>query len=83
VSRAIARRRIGKLLGWEWSPRRVPFEEDVHPWQTGHPMLASDRRLREELGVGPDEPDPDDALTETVGWLWANRESILGNERRG
>jgi len=73
-------RRIGELLDWEWEPRRVPFSEDVHPWQVGHPVLASDRRLREGLGVGPDEPDPDDALRETVEWLWEHREEILASE---
>jgi nucleoside-diphosphate-sugar epimerase len=73
-------RRIGELLDWEWEPRRVPFGEDVHPWQTGHPMLAADRRLREDLGVGPGEPDPDDALRETVEWLWEHHEEMLAGE---
>lgn len=73
-------RRIGELLDWEWEPRRVPIDEDVHPWQTAHPVLVSDRRLREDLGVDPDEPDPDDALRETVEWLWEHREKILANE---
>jgi nucleoside-diphosphate-sugar epimerase len=73
-------RRIGEILDWKWEPRRVPFDEDVHPWQTSHPMLASDRCLREELGVGPDQPDPDDALRETVEWLWEHREEILAAE---
>lgn len=73
-------RRIGELLDWEWEPRRVPFAEDVHPWQTAHPVLASDRRLREDLGVGADQPDPDDALREAVEWLWEHREVILASE---
>jgi nucleoside-diphosphate-sugar epimerase len=73
-------RRIGEILDWEWEPRRVPFSEDVHPWQVSHPMLASDRRLRDDLGVGPDQPDPDDALRETVEWLWEHREEILASE---
>jgi nucleoside-diphosphate-sugar epimerase len=73
-------RRIGEILDWEWEPRRVPFSEDVHPWQVSHPMLASDRRLRDDLGVGPDQPDPDDALRETVEWLWEHREEILAGE---
>lgn len=73
-------RRIGEILDWEWRPRRVPFSDDVHPWQTAHPMLASDRRLREDLGVGVDQPDPDDALRETVEWLWEHREEILASE---
>jgi nucleoside-diphosphate-sugar epimerase len=75
-------RRVGEILDWDWEPRRVPFSEDVHPWQTSHSMLASDRRLRDDLGVGPDQPDPDDALRETVEWLWGHREEILAGERR-
>jgi nucleoside-diphosphate-sugar epimerase len=74
-------RRIGEILDWEWNPRRVPFTEDVHPWQTSHPVLADDRRLREDLGVGPGQPDPDDALRETVEWLWNHRKEILAEEQ--
>jgi nucleoside-diphosphate-sugar epimerase len=73
-------RRIGEILDWEWEPRRVPFTEDVHPWQVGHPMLADDRRLRDDLGVGVDQPDPDDALRETVEWLWNHRADLLAAE---
>jgi nucleoside-diphosphate-sugar epimerase len=73
-------RRIGDILDWEWKPRKVPFDGADHPWQTGHPMLASDRRLRDTLGVGPDQPDPDDVLRETVEWLWKHREEILAAE---
>jgi nucleoside-diphosphate-sugar epimerase len=75
-------RAVGQVLDWDWEPRRVPFTEDVHPWQTAHPMLASDRRLREDLGVEADQPDPDDALRETVEWLWEHREEILAGEAR-
>lgn len=70
-------RRIGEILGWDWEPEKVPFDGADHPWQTGHAVLASDRRLREVLGVAPDQPDPDDALKETVGWLWEHREELL------
>jgi nucleoside-diphosphate-sugar epimerase len=73
-------RRIGEILGAEWEPQKIPFDAADHPWQTGHPMLASDRRLRDTLGVGADQPDPDDALRETVEWLWEHREEILKNE---
>lgn len=73
-------RRIGEILDWEWEPHKVALTEADHPWQTNHPMLASDHRLREVLGVGPDEPDPDTALTETVEWLWEHREQILAGE---
>ena len=43
-------------------------------------MLASDHRLRDVLAVAPDEPRPDDALRETVEWLWAHREEILASQ---
>ena len=73
-------RRIGEILDWEWGPRKVTFDGTDHPWQTNHPMLASDQRLRDVLGVGADEHDPDDALKETVEWLWEHREEILTGE---
>jgi nucleoside-diphosphate-sugar epimerase len=73
-------RRIGEILDWEWEARKVPFDGADHPWQTGHAVLGSDRRLRDTLGVRPDQPDPDDALKETVEWLWERRESILKTE---
>jgi nucleoside-diphosphate-sugar epimerase len=75
-------RRIGEILDWEWEPRRVPFDEDIHPWQTGHPVLGSDRRLRDTLGVEPDQPEPETALRETVEWLWEHREEILADEAK-
>jgi nucleoside-diphosphate-sugar epimerase len=73
-------RRIAAILDWEWEPQKVPFGAADHPWQTGHPMLGSDRRLRDALGVDADQPDPDDALSETVEWLWEHREEILADE---
>lgn len=73
-------RRIAEILGWEWEPQKVAFEHADHPWQTGHPVLGSDRRLCDILGVSPDEPDPADALRETVEWLWGQREEILAGE---
>jgi len=76
-------RRIGEILEWDWEPTKVLFTEADHPWQTSHAMLGSDWRLREHLGVGPDQPDPEDALRETVEWLWRNRETILAQERSG
>jgi nucleoside-diphosphate-sugar epimerase len=73
-------RRIGEILDWRWEPRKVAFDGADHPWQTGHPVLGADRRLRDTLGVGPDQPDPDAALRETVEWLWEHREEILASE---
>ncbi len=60
-------RRVAKVLNWEWEPQRVQFSEEDHPWQTSHPVLASDARLREVLRVT--EPDPEAALEETIHWL--------------
>lgn len=36
------------------------------------PVLAGDRRLREQLRVT--EPDPEAALAETIRWLWERRD---------
>ncbi|HEV7845248.1 MAG TPA: hypothetical protein VGO83_03260 [Thermoleophilaceae bacterium] len=71
---------IGRLLSWEWEPVRVPFEESDHPWQTRHPVLASDERLRHVLGVM--EPAPEAALRECVEWLWENRDELAGGSGR-
>ncbi len=65
---------VGALLDWEWEPVRVPFDQTDHPWQTAHPVLCSDHRLREVLKVT--EPDPRDALAETVSWLWEHRHEL-------
>ena len=60
-------RRIGDLLDWQWEPEVVPFSDEDHPWQTFHPVMVSDIRLRETLRVL--EPDPEVALAETIRWL--------------
>jgi nucleoside-diphosphate-sugar epimerase len=65
---------IATLLDWEWEPVRVAFSECDHPWQTAHPVLCDDRRLRDVLDVT--EPDPRAALAETVEWLWSHREEL-------
>jgi nucleoside-diphosphate-sugar epimerase len=67
---------IAALLDWEWEPVRVPFGDTDHPWQTAHPVLCSDQRLRDVLGV--DAPDPGAALAETVEWLWTHRHQLAG-----
>jgi hypothetical protein len=64
--------RVAELLDWAWDPVSVPFTETDHPWQTSHPVLCSDERLRHVLHVT--QPDPLHALTETVQWLWAHRD---------
>lgn len=63
--------KVAELLDWRWEPQRVSFSEEDHPWQTSHPVLASDRRLRDQLRVT--EPDPEEALAETIEWLWQRR----------
>lgn len=59
---------IGRILHWEWEPVAVRWEKADHPFKIQSPFLCSDTRLREILGVV--EPDPRDALAETVRWLW-------------
>ncbi len=61
---------VGRLLGWEWRPTRVPFADTDHPWQVTHPFLCSDRRLRDVLNV--QEPDPLSALAECLEWQQAD-----------
>lgn len=63
--------RVAELLDWQWEPERVSFSDEDHPWQTSHPVLASDVRLREVLRVT--EPDPEAALADTIRWLWQRR----------
>jgi len=68
-------RRIAIILDWEWEPEDVAFTATDHPWQVGHPVLCSDRRLRDTLNV--QDPDPNDALRETIEWLWEHRKELL------
>jgi hypothetical protein len=62
------------MIRCEWEPASVPFADSDHPWQTAHPILCSDRRLRHTLGVT--EPDPTRGTRGTVRWLWNNRETL-------
>lgn len=73
-------RRVGEIRDWRWEPQKVDLSATDHPWQTGHPILGSDQRLREVLAIQIDQPDPDDALRETVEWLWEHRNWILEEE---
>jgi len=65
---------VGRLLDWHWEPVEVPFAEADHPWATAHPIIGSDRRLRQVLEV--EDPDSCDALAETIGWLWEHRAKL-------
>lgn len=67
---------IGRLLDWIWEPEEVPFQATDHPWQVRHPVLCSDRRLRDVLGVH--DPAPDAALAECVAWLWSHPPPAAG-----
>jgi nucleoside-diphosphate-sugar epimerase len=66
---------IGRLLEWEWEPVCVPFNRADHPWALAHPIIGSDTRLREVLHVV--EPEPRDALAETIAWLWDHRHNLV------
>ena len=59
-------------MDWDWDPKVVSFGECAHPWQVASPLLVSDVRLREVLGVLPDSPDPRDALAAMVKWYVEN-----------
>lgn len=65
---------IGRILAWEWEPVEVPFDPlaqpPVHPFALASPCVFDDRRLRDDLGVAADAPDPRAALEELVRWLW-------------
>jgi nucleoside-diphosphate-sugar epimerase len=61
-------REIGRILDWEWEPVFVRFEDGSHPFKLQSPFMLSDSRLRDVLRVT--EPDPRNALAETVRWLW-------------
>lgn len=57
---------VAELLGLEWEPEVVPFDEASHPFRLATPILMSDRRLVDVLGVTG--PDPREALAQTVAW---------------
>jgi nucleoside-diphosphate-sugar epimerase len=69
---------VGRLLDWDWEPVDVPLAEADHPWATAHPIVGSDLRLREVLRV--EEPDPRDALAETIAWLWEHRSELQAEQ---
>jgi nucleoside-diphosphate-sugar epimerase len=62
---------VAERLGWEWEPHEVPWADGDHPWNVRHPVVADTTRLRDVLGV--DEPDPLEATTAQIDWLWARR----------
>ena len=59
---------IGRLLNWTWEPELVGWSDADHPYKIHSPYFCSDTRLRSVLEVT--EPDPREALAETVRWLW-------------
>jgi nucleoside-diphosphate-sugar epimerase len=68
-------RLVADELGWEWETRVVDWAEGDHPWNVRHPVIADTTRLRSILGVV--EPDPIDATTEQIRWLWEHREELM------
>ena len=71
-------RLVEELLGWEWEPEHVPWEEGDHPWNVRHPVIADATRLRTELGVTG--PEPLAATSDQIGWLWEHREELAALE---
>ena len=71
---------VAEILDWAWEPATVPFAAVDHPWQTRHPVLCSDERLRTVLGVHA--PDSREALERTVRWLWEHREALAAGDGR-
>lgn len=67
---------VGSHLEWVWDPVGVSLADADHPWAAAHPFFCSDRRLRDALNVGVDEPDPRDALHATLDWLWEHRSEL-------
>jgi nucleoside-diphosphate-sugar epimerase len=66
---------VAEQLGWEWEIETVGSDEDDHPWNVRHPVIADTARLRDALGVV--EPDPVAATKEQVHWLWEHREELI------
>lgn len=68
---------VGRLLDWEWEPVVTewvnPFSDDPalhHPFNVPSPCWYADDRLRTDLNVTTDQPDPHTALEDTIRWLW-------------
>jgi nucleoside-diphosphate-sugar epimerase len=68
-------RLVADQLGWEWEIRTVAADEDDHPWNVRHPVIADTGRLRQVLAVV--DPDPVAATTEQIMWLWDRREELM------
>jgi nucleoside-diphosphate-sugar epimerase len=66
----------GAQFNWDWEPVEVPFADADHPWAVAHPIFCSDRRLRDNLTVAADEPDPRVELHATLAWLWEHRTEL-------
>lgn len=67
-------RLVAEQLGWKWETRTVGWDEGDHPWNVRHPVIADTSRLQQVLGVV--HPDPVEATTEQVRWLWDHREEL-------
>jgi nucleoside-diphosphate-sugar epimerase len=75
---------VAERLGWAWEPEHVRWpgdpEADDHPWNSRHPVLCDDERLRTVLEVTA--PDPLDATRDTIDWMWERREELAALEPR-
>lgn len=71
---------VGDLLGHDWDVAHTAYSEDAHPWAVRHPIIGSDYLLRSFLGVKADEPDPWEATSQMVRWLWEHRRALLAQE---
>ena len=71
---------IASVLGWHWNLREVARSDSLHPFNLWAPLLLSDERLRLTLAVS--EPDPAEALAETVIWLRDNHFELPERLRR-
>jgi nucleoside-diphosphate-sugar epimerase len=74
VSYATLASLVAGRLDWTWEPDPVPWSEGDHPWNLRHPILADTSRLRDVLGVL--EPDPIQATTAQIDWLWEHRAEL-------
>jgi nucleoside-diphosphate-sugar epimerase len=65
---------VAQRLGWEWELQPGTWEDGDHPWNVRHPIIADTTRLRAVLGVTA--PDPLQATTDQIDWLWENRNAL-------
>ena len=65
---------VAAQLDWRWETERVEWRDGDHPWNVRHPVIADTDRLRRVLGVV--EPDPLQATSAQIAWLWERRAEL-------